>query len=527
MFADILPKFSSHSGRLVSYFKMSERRDSDRGRGRNSSGNNKLDTPKNSRLFVVASKNHTDDILREHFNQFEGLEDVWLVTDRRTGEKKGVAYVKFEKASQAGKAMEDTDGQVIGGIGRAVKVKVAQSRESGSTRDFDEDEELTRIFLVTPKTYKESDIREKFEEYGKIHKIHQLTDKKTGENKGFAYVKYYRMSEAALAIENSDPDFKAVWAEPRGRKGRDEPRRNHSDGDRRRDDSWERSRDRYDRGLDRDIRSRDRDYDSYEYSWKPPRTDFFQTGNSFTSASAGSGGSSFDEVLQQFSLGSVPSNATSRLQVDVTGKTTEQQLHALFNIIPCMEYCDFREEQSSWGFRGTAHVRYKSPAFAAYARLKLNGLEYPEGCPLMIQFMGAPEVSSHTSPPLMSTPSNLSSHSLISSAFSSNEPLACSVKLPPPQLLAPEHSDVKERLFVILTRPLPDQVVQDVFCRFGQLISYYNIKGRNYGYAKFADAECAKIAMETLHGQEVCGERMKVVIAEPENSTHNKRQRME
>lgn len=122
MFADILPKFSSHSGRLVSYFKMSERRDSDRGRGRNSSGNNKLDTPKNSRLFVVASKNHTDDILREHFNQFEGLEDVWLVTDRRTGEKKGVAYVKFEKASQAGKAMEDTDGQVIGGIGRAVKV---------------------------------------------------------------------------------------------------------------------------------------------------------------------------------------------------------------------------------------------------------------------------------------------------------------------------------------------------------------------------------------------------------------------
>lgn len=43
------------------------------------------------------------------------------------------------------------------------------------------------------------------------------------------------------------------------------------------------------------------------------------------------------------------------------------------------------------------------------------------------------------SPPLMSTPSNLSSHSLVSSAFSSNEPLACSVKLPPPQLLAPEH----------------------------------------------------------------------------------------
>lgn len=40
---------------------------------------------------------------------------------------------------------------------------MAQSRESGSTRDFDEDEELTRIFLVTPKSYGEEEIREKFE----------------------------------------------------------------------------------------------------------------------------------------------------------------------------------------------------------------------------------------------------------------------------------------------------------------------------------------------------------------------------
>ncbi|PIK41916.1 putative RNA-binding protein 45 isoform X2, partial [Apostichopus japonicus] len=156
----------------------------------------------------------------------------------------------------------------------------------------------------------------------------------------------------------------------------------------------------------------------------------------------------------------------------------------------------------------TAHVRYKSPAFAAYARLKLNGLEFPEGCPLMIQFMGAPEIPKMGSPPLMSSGTAVSSPSFIKTSFNGPDSITCSIQLPPHQLLAPENSEVKERLFVILTRPLPDQVVQDVFCRFGQLISYYNIKGRNYGYAKFADAECAKIAMDTLHGQEVCGERL-------------------
>lgn len=496
-----------------------EKRDSDRPRGR-SGANSKLDLPKNSRLFVIASKAHTEEILREHFSQFEGLEDVWLVTDKRTGEKKGVAYIKYAKASLAAKALEGTDGKVIGSVGRAVKVKVAQSRESGSTRDFDEDEELTRIFLVTPKSYGEEEIREKFEVYGQINRIHLLTDKKTGEKKGLAYVKYYKMSDAALAIESCDPDFRAVWAEPRGNKSnnRDDHRR---DRDRGRDDSWDRGRDRgdrgYDRGSDRDMRSKDRGYDDYLLRY--PSTDY----SPLPSVPAVSRGGAYDEVIQQFASVSIPVNATARLQVDVSGKTSEQQLSSLFNIIPGMEYCDFRVEQSSWGFRGTAHVRYKNKAFAAYARMRLNGFECPEGCPLMVQFMGSPDTG--TSPPLMPPAASSGNHSYVQSSYIARESFTCSVQLPPPQLLAPEGSEVKERLFVILTRPLPEQVIQDVFCRYGQLINYYNIKGRNYGYAKFADEECARKAMEALHGQEVCGERLKVVIAEPEESLQNKRPR--
>lgn len=39
--------------------------------------------------------------------------------------------------------------------------------------------------------------------------------------------------------------------------------------------------------------------------------------------------------------------------------------------------------------------------------------------------------------------------------------------------------------------------------------------GRNYGYAKYASKDCAMRAIETLHGQTLAGQKMKVLEAEP------------
>lgn len=36
--------------------------------------------------------------------------------------------------------------------------------------------------------------------------------------------------------------------------------------------------------------------------------------------------------------------------------------------------------------------------------------------------------------------------------------------------------------------------------------------GRNYGYAKFTSKESANKAIETLHAQEICGNRLKVQL---------------
>ena len=96
------------------------------------------------------------------------------------------------------------------------------------------------------------------------------------------------------------------------------------------------------------------------------------------------------------------------------------------------------------------------------------------------------------------------------------DPAYCSVKLPPPQPLAAMDSPVTERLFIVCT-PVPPQLyaMKDVFGRFGNLIDIYMLNGKTCGYAKYAMKDSAERAIEALHGQELCGSRLKVMLADP------------
>lgn len=52
------------------------------------------------------------------------------------------------------------------------------------------------------------------------------------------------------------------------------------------------------------------------------------------------------------------------------------------------------------------------------------------------------------------------------------------------------------------------------------------LTGRKYGYVKYADAESARMAIECLHGQTICGNYLKVILADPPKSDHSgKRER--
>jgi RNA recognition motif-containing protein len=91
-------------------------------------------------------------------------------------------------------------------------------------------------------------------------------------------------------------------------------------------------------------------------------------------------------------------------------------------------------------------------------------------------------------------------------------------------------SPVAERLFIVCTpSPPPLYALKDVFGRFGGLIDIYLLNGKTCGYAKYAGKENAEKAVAALHGQEVCGARLKVMPADPQdkaNDTTRKRPKM-
>ena len=80
------------------------------------------DFPPFSRVFVVCSRNHKEEDIRNSFQPFGNVEDVWMVKDRVTKENKGICYVKFDKASSAALAIESLDGKIIGDELKPIKV---------------------------------------------------------------------------------------------------------------------------------------------------------------------------------------------------------------------------------------------------------------------------------------------------------------------------------------------------------------------------------------------------------------------
>ncbi|TKS85850.1 RNA-binding protein 45 [Collichthys lucidus] len=453
-----------------------------------------LDDPPNSRLFAVTSRSITEDELRESFSVFGDIQGVWVVKDKQTKESKGISYVKFAKSSQACLAMEEMHGKVLMEGTKPIKVFIAQSRSSNRHRDV-EDEELTRIFVMIPKTFSEEDLKDTFKEYGDIEYCVIIKNKFTGESKGLGYVRYYKPSQAALAIENCDKTYRAILAEPRTKAAAT---------------------------------------DEYSGGGGGGRADYVPSADSMN-----------QYALPMADPGNYPvmdyrsGDFTRCLMMSTRAALTQEQIFALFDLIPGMEYCELQRDAYGMS-KGHALIRYSNLGSAVYAKEKLNGFEYPPGNRLAVNFVDDGEDRSSpvgrmamqfVATQMMSAVWNGPSTSQVMkppgfSPVSQMSRIQTDVNLPPLKKLAPPDSKSKERLFVVFSpSPLPPDVLEDVFCRFGSLIEVHLVPGRKVGYMKYADKQCADEAMAALHGRVVNGVKMKVMLADPPREESHKRPR--
>ena len=238
----------------------------------------------------------------------------------------------------------------------------------------------------------------------------------------------------------------------------------------------------------------------------------------------------------------------------------QDQLWKLFDLVPGLDYCEPAASRGRQAMKAYFNVVYNNPQSTAYAKEKLHGFEYPPGHRLVVKYDqvdamrppqppggrsgGRPGTIHNDLAQLTETIANATAllqaagyaspspgsgqggpaggppapngPPMVGGGGETYDPAYCSVKLPPPQPLAAMDSEVAERLFIVCT-PVPPQLyaMKDVFGRFGNLIDIYMLNGKTCGYAKYASKESADKAVEALHGQELCGSRLKVMHADP------------
>ncbi|XP_073842485.1 RNA-binding protein 45-like [Musca autumnalis] len=454
-------------------------RDSRRG------GDPNEDVPPMSRLFIICNKAHREEDFREAFSRFGHIEDIWVVKDRHTGENKGITYIKFSKTTEAARAQEEMNGKTIGSLDRTLKVLVASNRNQGSSKSENEHEKYVRLFIVCPKSATEEDLRDEFSQWAPVENVTLVRDKQSGNSKGFAYIRFSKFYDAAVAFENCPAHYKAMFAEPKGSTTRN---RDQYSG---RDDSMMGGRGVGNMGGGGGGSG----FGGGNMGSFPQMGG---VGGNFNNGFNDWGNNSFNNNMSQFmGMQNTAVSQPTCLEVIVSNCVNQDQLWRLFDIIPGLDYCQIVREHDPR--TNEALVVYDNPEAAVYAKDKLHGLEYPIGERLIIQISG------------------MSGGNHIDTSFIDRRPKKdsiCNVPLPDAQPLAPFDAPVAQRLFIVLAANLPISILKNVFSCWRGLIDVYLLPNKNCGYVKYADRDSAQSAMRVLHGAEICGTKIKVLKAE-------------
>ncbi|XP_037933244.1 RNA-binding protein 45-like isoform X1 [Teleopsis dalmanni] len=443
----------------------------------------------------------------------------------------------------------------------------SQSRDGGRGvgKDYsnDDDPPMSRLFIICNKSHNEDDFREAFSQFGEIEDIWIVKNKHTHENKGIAYIKFAKTSDAAKAQEemngktigNIDRTLKVLVAANRNQGS------NKSDNEHEKyvrlfivcskQATEEELRDEFSKygDVERITIVKDKAtgnpkgfgyvryskfyhaalaFENCSPKYKAvfaepkgsPRTQRDNHGRSnddnsgFTSNSRNNNNfnngsnynndwkfncSSNNEMSQFLRMQSLPASQPTCLEVIASNLVNQDQLWRLFDIIPGLDYCRITRE---YGPRtNEVTVAYDNPEAAAYAKNKLHGLEFPIGERIIVKLAGM---------------NNTRMDSSLIDRSANNDSIV-NVSLPPMQPMASPDEPVAQRLFIVLAGNVPLSILKNVFSCWKGLIDVYLLRNKNCGYVKYAEKDSAQKAIQVLHGAEICGTKLKVMEAEERN----------
>ena len=287
------------------------------------------DYPPCSRLFVSIGPNFTEEEVRGAFQRFGEIEYLQIPKDKVKGGNRGYVFIKYKKTSNAAAAVEALNDSQLGAEKNNIHVAVAGARkEDGSTNS---DIIPQRIIVKMPEFTEVEDIRLIFSAFGNIVDIaHAKSDNKK------AIIKFSSFSEAANCFENCKASYLPHFVLPK----------------------------------------------------KKERVEGGQGLGNMGSSGFRSGLNSGAMVIHsgsKYGQSNLPQNTgqCTKVRVLFHPSLSRDNLSGIFNIIPGfvdIEYLDMTAQ----GAMGSA--TYDNPQSAAHAVDRINGLEYPLGSKLEVQF---------------------------------------------------------------------------------------------------------------------------------------------
>uniref|UniRef100_A0A7S0WZT7 RRM domain-containing protein n=1 Tax=Chlamydomonas leiostraca TaxID=1034604 RepID=A0A7S0WZT7_9CHLO len=425
-----------------------------------------------SRCFVVCGKAITSEDLQAAFAPYGNIQQVKVIRE------KGVAYVRYDKASSAALAIESLNGATLNnGRGPKLKVLLAEAPsartpsqhkmmpEAEVSTDPDNIPARSRLFIVVPKQADAQLIQDDFSKFADLE--YCKTD--LIASKGVVFCKFSKSSSALVALENISErgmqlagyKVKAMLAEPKTKRGR-------SDGSPQDMMGYHMSQaaklDYSQLGMD-PIKLQmgaglPGGHMNVDYLTSLANANFnaalaASNMNNLAAAAAdmqalNSQGLGFVGGLGNLQTGSPvsPNNmagapvSKQRLFVVVHKGVTEDALARLFRRFHGMEYCDLKKDRTTGKSKGYCYVNYSTPEAAAAAVEQLNGVEFPPHTGHRIKVMfaeplgmrGAPSSSMGTAPYSALSASTSHSHhgmnsinSMPGSALSTRSPGGMSV----------------------------------------------------------------------------------------------------
>jgi len=434
---------------------------------------NPKDLPVHSRLFVIHGKDTNESDIREAFGEHGEVEDVNMLKKKCPDTRElictGVSFVKFKKASQAAKAIEELHGKSLGCSPKPLKVLVALSENQPG--EVSDDERL-RLYLKIPLERDEEEVKEHFRAFGNVEYFNVPKDRVSGKSKGFGYVKYFRFLDAALALEDCAPEYKAIFAQARPERGG---------------------------GSDRPRSEGGRGHNGPAYSNSGPPA---MMGAEYLPPPKQAIQNILMPLPEQYSNPIIQADSTTCLRILCDKTVDERQLTLLCDMVPGFKRCDASAP-------GTFEATFTTKGWAQYANEKLSGFEYPPGSRLIVKFIPDPAGGNGAGPAPGEPDVNAPFY-----------PVDVSLPAIKPTVEKLDNAiGYAQRLFIVCAPcALAPHVLQNAFCRFGDLIDVYTLPGKNFGYAKFATTAAAEECKKILHRANIAGCSLKVIDAEDDRN---------